>query len=538
MNKKIILSIVFVVVITAIGGYFLLSNTQNSSNTNETQQLYTCGMHPDIISEEPGTCPICRMNLTPIKENKNSGERKILYWRAPMDPNEIYDEPGKSKMGMDLVPVYEDEAGASGVVTIDGAVQQNMNVKISSVEEKELSNKIITNGVLTTDERKEYIVTTKVNGWIEKLYVNYTGQVVKKGQKLVDIYSPELVAAQQELLTALDYQNSTNSSSDNEILNSGDQLVNNTIQKLELLDISKREIDNLVKTKQIKKYMTLYAPMNGTVLMKFVIEGEKIMAGKQLLHIADLSNLWLKADIYESELGKVNIGSNAKINFNFLPSKTYSGKVDFIYPTIDSKTRVAQLRINVKNPNGELKPEMYANVEIEGRSFGKQPIISETSVIRSGKKNIVILALGEGKFKPVEVQLGGYSEGFYQVLEGLKVGDKIVTSAQFMIDSESSLRAAVNMYSNETKNEKDEMKNEDQNMNSENHNHSSSIVHEGVIDVESIDKNKDGKVFQDPMDWNVISDKEGRCPLCNMFLKEVTIEEAKKNLKENGYQYK
>ena len=214
MNKKIIIAIVSVLIVIVIGGYYLLFNSQESANISEAKQLYTCGMHPDIISEEPGNCPICGMKLVPLNGTapKNSGERKILYWRAPMDPNEVYDHPGKSKMGMDLVPVYEDEAGSSGVVKIDGTVQQNMNVKISAVEEKELSGKIVTNGVLTTDERNEYIVTTKVNGWIEKLYVNYTGQVVNKNEKLVDIYSPELVAAQQELLTALDYKNSTGNS--------------------------------------------------------------------------------------------------------------------------------------------------------------------------------------------------------------------------------------------------------------------------------------------------------------------------------------
>ena len=209
-----------------------------------------------------------------------------------------------------------------------------------------------------------------------------------------------------------------------------------------------------------------------------------------------------------------------------------------------------RLRIDVPNLSGALKPEMYANVEIEGKSLGALPVISESSVIRSGERNIVIQSLGNGKFKPVEIQLGGYSDGLYQVLKGLKTGDKIVASAQFMIDSESSLKAAVNMFGSETSNEKmkdlshqhsgDEHKkeNEDRLMNSDHHNHPSPIVHEGIIDVESIDKNKDGKVFQDPMDWNVISDKEGRCPICNMFLKEVTIDEAKKNLRENGFEYK
>ncbi|KAB2845136.1 MAG: efflux RND transporter periplasmic adaptor subunit [Melioribacteraceae bacterium] len=349
-------------------------------------------------------------------------------------------------------------------------------------------------------------------------------------------------------------------------LKSGDELINNTIKKLELLDISETDIQKLINTKQINKYMTLYAPMNGTVLMKYVIEGEKIMAGKQLMHIADLSRLWLKADIYESELSKVNVGSTTKINFSYLPAKTYNGKVTFIYPTVDPKTRIIQLRIDVPNTKDELKPAMFANVEIQGKAYEEQPVISETSIIRSGKKNIVILSLGEGKFKPVEVKLGGYSDGYYQVINGLNPGDKIVTSAQFMIDSESSLRAAVSLYSSDTElsikekmNSEMEHKHPDNNaveheaayqhsemeeleMTGENHQHdeteSEGIIRKGLIDLSAIDKNKDGKVFQDFMDWNVISDKPGKCPICEMKLQEVSLTEAKENLISNGFKVK
>ncbi|MBL1215160.1 MAG: efflux RND transporter periplasmic adaptor subunit [Ignavibacteriae bacterium] len=569
MSRKLLMILIITGVIVIGGGsYFIFFNNDDSIQTSEEKQLYTCGMHPEIILEEPGNCPICGMNLVPKKSantaSNNSGERKILYYRAPMDPNEIYDEPGKSKMGMDLVPVYEDEGGSSGVVTIDGAVQQSMNVKIDEIKSKSLSTNIITNGIITTDERNEYLVTTKVNGWIEKLYVNYTGQKVKKGQKLIDIYSPELVAAQQELLTAIGYSEAVGESININILESGDALISNTIKKLELLDISKSDIDELIRSKEIKKYMTIYAPIDGTVLMKYVIEGEKIVPGKQLMHIADLSNLWLKADIYESELNKVSLGASAEMRLSYKPSKVYKGKVSFIYPTVDPKTRIVQLRINVPNPNDELKPAMFANVTIKGKDLGEHPVIDETAVLRSGTKSIVILALGEGKFKPLEVQLGAYANGYYQVLDGLKSGDKIVTSSQFMIDSESSLRAAVNLYSSTDK-DNDKMSNskdasssknndedtlessdikamEDHDMGEHDHasvtNSGSSIVWRGEIDLAAIDTNKDGKVYQDQMDWNVISDSEGRCPICGMKLKEVTIEEAKENLIENGFRVK
>ncbi len=555
MSKKVLL-IIFttLIIIIGAGSYFIFWNNEAEVHLAEEKQLYTCGMHPHVISEEPGDCPICGMKLVPKKgsgsNGKSTGEKKILYYRAPMNPSEIYDSPGKSQMGMDLVPVYEDESGAEGVVTVDGAVQQSMNVKITEVESKDLSMKIVTNGIVTTDERNEYIVTTKVNGWIEKLYVNYTGQKVKKGQKLVDIYSPELVAAQQELISALQYKEATGKSNNINVMDSGNELINNTIKKLELLDISEVDIKRLIETKEVKKYMTLYAPINGTVLMKYIIEGEKIMAGKNLLHIADLSNLWLKADIYESELNKVELGSSAEIRFSYMPGKVYTGKVTFIYPTVDPKTRVIQLRIDVPNTNDALKPSMFANVEIVGKNLGVYPSILETSVLRSGKKSIVILSLGEGKFKPVEVELGAYSDGYYQILKGVKTGNKIVSSAQFMIDSESSLRAAVQLFTNSDKkmdsmkeNGQDGKKDEsiDDEMDIKEHKHDgmeSDIIREGVINLKGIDINKDGKVFQDFMDWNVISDNPGKCPICGMKLQEVSFAEAKENLINNGFKVK
>jgi Cu(I)/Ag(I) efflux system membrane fusion protein/cobalt-zinc-cadmium efflux system membrane fusion protein len=461
-----------------------------------------------------------------------------------MNPDVISDHPQKDEMGMDYVPVYEDEASAEGVVTIDPEVQQNMNIKTTRVEAKKLSTKIVTNGVLQTDETSEYIVTTRINGWVEKLYVNYTGQQVSKGAKLMDIYSPELVSAQQELLTALSYQNNVNSSSLVSIKESGNELVKNAIKKLELLDVPNEEIKRLIDTKEVKTYITLYAKKSGTVLEKNIVEGQKVMGGMPLLKISNLSTLWLLADIYEYELAKIKVGSKASITFNFLPGKIYNGKVSFIYPTLDPKSRTVKIRIELSN-QGELKPSMFANVVIEGIDLGSKPVVPENSVIRSGLKDYVILALGNGKYKPQEVKLGGYSDGYYQVLDGLTEGNTVVTSAQFLIDSESNLKAAISKFQTSTgnqkeeiKNEKPETKNEKSGMNMNEHKHSSSIVHEGVIDVEAIDKNRDGKLWECPMDWNVISDESGRCPVCNMNLKEYSVEEVKANLDKYGFKYK
>ena len=561
MNKKIIVLIILAVVILVPVYFLFISGGSTSNIPSQEKQLYTCGMHPDIISDEPGNCPICGMTLVPIKNTNISDphqkkEKKILYWRAPMDPNEIYNEPGKSKMGMDLVPVYEDEQGAQGIVTIDPAVQQNMNIKTEIVLKKRLSSKVTTNGVLLKDETTEYLVTTKVSGWIEKLYVNYTGQEVHKGQKLMDIYSPQLVAAQQELLTALSYKNTSSQSTIESIKKSGDELVGNAIRKLQLLDVSESEINNLIDTKKVKTNLKLYALNSGTVIHKNVLEGEKIMAGAPLLRIANLTNLWLTADIYEYELSKVKLGSKASITFNFLPGKTYTGKISFIYPTIEPTSRTARIRIDVDNSNGKLKPDMFANVVIEGIDLGEYPVVPENAVIRSGNKDIVILSIGNGKFKPTPVKLGSYADGLYQVLEGLSEGNKIVTSAQFLIDSESNLRSAIGqmqesgqtdsmMKNMNENNQKEEMKMQDKiktpdvkKSSAHEKEKSFSIVRGEPVDVSSIDKNKDGQVYQDMMDWNVISDEPGECPLCGMILKELALDEARKNLLNHGFKVK
>jgi len=556
MNVKLLNKILIAAVIILAGFIiyqnFIKENKNLKEITAEEKQLWTCGMHPDIISEEPGNCPICGMKLTPVKNTETTsvdGEREVLYWVAPMDPNEIYDRPGKSKMGMDLVPVYADEASRAGVVTIDPTVQQNMNLKLTLIEKRALNPSILTNAVFTVDERKEYQINARVSGWIENLFVNYTGQKVNKGDKLLEIYSPELVSAQQEYLTALKYKSKVASTS---LSSSGDKLIDNAYRKLILLNLTPAEIMKLENSGEVRTTVPLLSPVNGTVLMKNVVEGEKIQAGKNLLHIADLSNLWLKADIYESDISKIELNDDVKVEVDAFPNEKFQGKVSFIYPTINSKTRTTQIRIDVDNIGNKLKPAMLARATILTGQTKLFPVIPESAVIRSGAKNVAVQYLGEGKFKPVTIQLGNYSEGFYQVLSGLQEGSKVVTSAQFLIDSESSLKAAMKNFGKQETSDKekvsdsktsvynDEMNtgNEHEHSNQNEYNVESSLIRTGVIDVKSIDINQDGKLFQCPMDWNIIGDKYQRCPSCEMKMKEYSIEEVQKNLDEYGYEYK
>ncbi len=555
-NKStLILSVLLVIAVGFIvyQNFITVSSPADHEHATEAE-MYTCGMHPDIISDEPGNCPICEMKLTPIKsETESSGEKKIAYWVAPMDPNEIYDSPGKSKMGMDLVPVYEDEISGGGVVKIDPVVQQNMNVKITDVVKRELSLKIITNGVITADERNEYVVTTKVGGWIEKLYVNFTGQQVKKGEKLAEIYSPELVSAQQEYLSALEYHSKMQQSSNILLVNSGKTLLDNAYEKLSLLEMSGTDIFTLENENVIKNTIPIYSPANGIVLIKNISEGQKVNPGSMLMHVSDLSNLWALADVYEEDLSKIELGDRAEIFVNSLPGKTISGSISFIDRVIDPKTRTAKVRVDVSNTGLNLKPEMLVRVELKDE--GEVAVsISEESVIRSGQKNIAVLALGDGKFKPIEISLGKYSDGYYEVISGLNEGNKIVTSAQFLIDSESNLKSALKQFTSSSKKEEPDMPEMKEEEDHSGHDHEnvesdfkgsvneydieSPLIRLGVIDVASIDENGDGKLFECPMDWNIIGDETGRCPACEMKLKEYSIDEVKSNLEKNGYRFK
>ncbi len=515
MNKKIFIYILFIILGAALGsaGYYLLSRNKMGATTAGTQGS---------------------------NKAQSNQEREILYWRAPMNPKEIYDHPGKSNMGMDLVPVYADASGENSVVSINPVVQQDMNVKTAVVKAGHIHADVLTNGIIQPDERQEYTVTTKTGGWIDKLYVNYTGQKVSKGDKLLQIYSPELLAAEQEYLTALAYDKAMIGSSDSS------DLLKNAIRKLQLLDVSSKDIQQLKETQKITKYVTLTAPFDGTVLYKGIDEGAKIMPGTPLMKIANLNSLWVIADVYEYELDKIALGQPATISMDFLPGVTYKGKISFIYPTLDTKTRTIKVRIDLPNKNQKLKPGMFASVDIQGKDLGNYPLVPEQAILRSGRKNTVIIALGEGKFKPVEVELGNYANGYYQVLSGLSVNTTIVTSAEFMIDSESNLNASLSMFSDAKSDSASTKKNTDMKGMKMDKNSTeppsevkdTSIIRKGVIDIDAIDMNKDGKLYEDIMDWNVISDKPGTCPICGMKLQEMTIQQVKNNLKENGFKFK
>jgi len=376
---------------------------------------------------------------------KSNEGKKILYWRAPMDPNFISDKPGKSPMGMDLVPVYEGEETASGVIKIDPVVEQNMGVRTAPVKMRALSREIRALGQVTFDQTKLAHIHTKVDGYIEKSYINTVGDPVKKGDALVEIYSPKLVSTQEEYLQA--YRSlerlQARSAAGPELAQAKD-LLESARRRLEYWDISDQQINTLEQSGTVTKTMQLTSPFNGIVVDLKAVEGMRVQPGMRLYNIANLNTVWVESDIYEYELPWLKEGQRVVMNLSYIPGKDFKGYVDYIYPFLESKTRTVHVRSVFDNTSGELKPGMYANVKIESE-IGKQVVaLPEESVIYSGERTLVFLALGSGRFLSKDVKLGALSgDGYYQVLSGVKPGETVVTSGQFLLDSESKLKEAV-----------------------------------------------------------------------------------------------
>lgn len=371
-------------------------------------------------------------------------EKKIKYWVAPMDPTYIRSEPGKSLTGMDLVPVYEDGDEDTGGIKISPVVEQNIGVRTENVQVREISKVVRTVGRVAYDERKVAYVQSKTKGWVEKLYVDFTGEEVKNGDYLLEIYSPELVATQEEYILALSYRDSISKSSVKEVATGGESLLAATRRRLELFDMPEHQIKELEEKREVKKTLHIHSPTDGVVVSKHVVTGMQVTPGMTMYKVADLSRVWVIADIYEYEVPWVRLGQKVSMTLQSLPGKVFRGKVTYIYPYLDKKTRTVQVRMEFDNPGLKLKPDMYANVEIVSRVRRKGMVAPIEAVIRSGSRNVVMLARDKGRFEAREVTLGVEFGGYYEILKGLSPGDKIVTSANFLLDSESNLKEAIN----------------------------------------------------------------------------------------------
>ena len=420
----------------------------------ESKPLYQCPMHPTITSDHPGDCPICGMKLVEVKgAAKDSAEvgkplgHQILFYRSPMNPDQTSPTPKKDEMGMDYIPVYADESagGASPVsglatVTIDPARQQLIGLRTAPVTAGPVAGSWRTTGRVQVDPRRVRKTNVKVSGYIDRLYVDFVGREVREGQPLFSLYSPELLAAENEYILALQTRDALKQAGSADP--SGSALVDAARRKLELWDVPRGEIDRIVATRTPSRTLTFVSPVSGVVTAKNVVQGASVVAGDAPYEITDLGEVWVMADAYEGDLGRVRVGMPAILTVQTYPGRTFRGKVSFIDPILDPASRTAKVHMHFPNPGGVLKPEMYGDVVLEGREREGLRIPAD-AVVRAGTRDVVFVALGEGKFAPREVQLGTKSDSDVEVLKGLAAGEQVVTRANFLIDSESQLRASL-----------------------------------------------------------------------------------------------
>ena len=358
----------------------------------------------------------------------NSEEKKPLYWVAPMDSNYRRDKPGKSPMWMDLIPVYEDESSTDdfgpGAVRVAPHVVNNLGVRTAPVELENMHTEISTVGYVQYDEDKLIHIHPRVDGWIEKLYVKAEGDPVEKGQPLYSLYSPQLVNAQEELLIALKRNNGS--------------LVTAAKDRLKALQLSAGLIKELEQTKKVQQTITFYSPQAGVVDGLKIREGFYVKPGDTLLSIGKLDQVWVEAEVFERDAALIKEGLPVSMTLDYLPGEDWTGVVDYVYPALNSKTRTLRVRLKFGNPDFQLKPNMFAQVSIHANQADSAIIVPKEAVIRTGKQDRVVLALGDGQFKSIEVTIGRVDKDSIEILSGLNEDDVVVTSAQFLIDSESS----------------------------------------------------------------------------------------------------
>jgi len=432
----IIAAVVFVVAIllTKSADMDISSDTALDHSVSHLDPNYQCPMHPDIVKNKEGSCPICGMNLVKVEPEKPT-KKEILYWVAPMDPNYRRDKPGKSPMGMDLEPVYSDgdngnDPGETGaVVKISSAVENNLGVRTAKVESGNLWRKINTVGYVGFDESKLTHIHLRVDGWIEKLAVKIEGDRVKKGQRLFDIYSPKLVNAMEEYVQALRSNNK--------------RLISASRSKLKSLGINNKQINDVEKTRKVPQAISIYASQDGIVTMLTVREGMYVKPTNRVMTLTDLSSVWVLAEVFESQSAWVELGQSADVELSFIPGRTWEGKVDYVYPILDAKNRTLKVRLRFENPGETLKPNMYANVSIYGGAKENTLSVPREALLRSGGSERLIVAKGNGRFAQRMVVAGLESGDFIEILSGINAGEKVVTSAQFLIDSEASLKASL-----------------------------------------------------------------------------------------------
>jgi RND family efflux transporter MFP subunit len=381
-------------------------------------------MHPQVIQDDPGSCPICGMDLVPLEAD-------------------------------DIDQAHEDQKAHRGhqgaMVRIDPTVVQNMNVTTEPVGRRDIIRRIRTVGYLDYDQDRMVTITTKYPGFVERVYVNYVGQPIAAGDALFEVYSPELVQTQQELLSAIRYAGQM-SGAPEDARARADALVAAARQRLDYWDITGDQIDSLISTGEIARTLTVTAQTSGVAMqVMHGLEGARIEPGMDAIHIAGLETMWLNVELFEDQLSWVTVGTPATVTWTYLPGETFRGHIRFIKPEVDERTRTVQLTLEVPNPRGRLRVGMYATVVFEPVVVRDATTVPSQAVLRTGERDLVVVALGDGRFAPREVALGAEGDGVVQVHDGLSPGDVVVTSAHFLIDSESNLRDAISKMSGEAR---------------------------------------------------------------------------------------
>jgi len=356
-------------------------------------------------------------------------EESVLYWVAPMDPNYRRDKPGKSPMGMDLVPVYADEKTQAGIVSIKPEVVQNLGVRTAKAERTQLWRGIDTVGYVDYDESRVSHIHLRTEGWIENLAVKSKGERIKIDERLFDLYSPELVNAQKEFVTALSSGNKS--------------LIRASKSRLSALGVSDSQTKQIQKTRETKQHISVYAPQDGVVSSLMVREGMFVKPSVNVMSLGDLSSVWLLAEVFERQAQWVKVGQAAEVKLSYVPGHVWHGMVEYIYPSLDPKTRTLKVRLRFENPDEGLKPNMYANVRIFGGAKNDIVVIPLEGLIRTGRDERVIIDLGDGRFEARDVVAGIESGDYVEIMQGVDEGERIVVSGQFLIDSEASMRAGI-----------------------------------------------------------------------------------------------
>ncbi len=420
MNKKTIGIAIITLALGTGGGYWLASqHVGMSANTNHT------GIGP---------------------AQKTKAERKLLFYRNPMNPEVTSPVPAKDNMGMAYIPVYADESRSgnepAGTVKIDPVTVQNIGVRTALAVRQALTRDVLSVGRVAYDEKLITRLHPKTEGWIGKVRVSETGEPVKKNEILLSIYSPQLVSSQEEYLLALNNMKTLKDSPFPDIRRGAADLLRSTRERLELLDVPEHQIRELKKTRKVMKFLHIHSPFTGIAVKIGARDGQYVTPKTQIYMIADLSTIWVYVDVYEYELPWIKLGDEASMKLIALPGQTFTGKIKYIYPYLNGKTRTIKVRLEFKNPDLKLKPNMFADIKIHVQKQADALVIPSKAVLRTGRRNVVFVVRGPGKFEPRDVKLGISSEGLVQILAGVKEGEDVVTSAQFLIDSESKLREA------------------------------------------------------------------------------------------------